>query len=98
MPRILTPEEVDELKDKNETSYDIRPLTRQEGRNLIKTVEALYEENEQLKRKIKEAEAEKEQAKYEEDLNIKFDATALYNKMKELREQMKNMKLGGIEQ
>ena len=41
---ILTHEQIDNLKDKNETSLDERPLSRQECRNLIRTIEAQQQE------------------------------------------------------
>lgn len=44
----LTDEQIDNLKDKNETSLDERPLSRQECRNLIRTIEAQQQEIERL--------------------------------------------------
>ena len=49
MSHALTMLEVDNLKDKNETSLDFRPLSRQECRNLIRTIESQQQEIEQLK-------------------------------------------------
>ena len=44
----LTDEQIYALKEKNETSLDERPLSRQEGRNLIRTIEALQQEKKEL--------------------------------------------------
>lgn len=43
MPKVLTMLEVDNLKAKNEDSNDVQPLSRQECRNLIKTIESKNE-------------------------------------------------------
>ena len=51
---ILTHEQIDNLKDKNDTSLDERPLSRQECRNLIRTIEAQQQEIDRLKNLVNE--------------------------------------------
>lgn len=88
MSRVLTMSEIDDLKDKNETSHDFRPLSRQECRNLIHTIEALQQEIEQhIKWNEAHTKARVEQA--EQIAALTADKDELAGRMREALEQFK---------
>jgi hypothetical protein len=55
MPKALTMLEIDNLKDRNEKSFETRPLTKQECRNLIRTIEAKQEDIDRLNEEMDQA-------------------------------------------